>query len=106
MKVLVTGAGGQVARALVATRPDGTDLVALDRKQLDIGDRVAVLAAIENHRPDMVINAAAFTAVDRAESEPHAAMAVNGTGVGWLADACTMHRAQLVQISTDYVFSG
>lgn len=106
MKVLITGAGGQVARALVAARPEGATVLALSRADLDISDRTAVLAAIGEHRPDLVFNAAAYTAVDKAESEPHAAMAVNGIGVGWLAEACTLHGAQLVHLSTDYVFSG
>lgn len=106
MKALVTGAGGQVARALIAARPDGLTVTALARSDLDISDRSAVLAMVGEHRPDLVINAAAFTAVDKAESEPHAAMAVNGIGVGWLAEACTLHGSQFVQISTDYVFSG
>ncbi|MFM5885064.1 MAG: dTDP-4-dehydrorhamnose reductase, partial [Novosphingobium sp.] len=106
MKVLVTGAGGQVASALAAARPGHVALTGLDRAALDISDRAAVLAAVEAHAPEVVINAAAFTAVDRAESAPHAAMAVNGTGVGWLADACAVCGARLVQLSTDYIFSG
>lgn len=106
MKVLITGAGGQVARALVAAQPGGVRVTALDRAALDISDRAAVLAAIGDRRPDMLINAAAYTAVDGAESEPHAAMAINGIAVGWLADACTLHGTQLVHLSTDYVFAG
>lgn len=106
MKVLITGAGGQVARALVAAQPAGIKVTALDRGDLDITDRAAVFTAIGQDRPDLLINAAAFTAVDLAESEPHAAMAVNGIAVGWLSDACTLHGAQFVHLSTDYVFSG
>lgn len=106
MKVLVTGSGGQVARALVAAQPGDVTVAALARADLDISDRAAVLAVVGAHRPDLVINAAAFTAVDKAESEPHAAMAVNGIAVGWLAEACTLHGSQFVQVSTDYVFSG
>lgn len=106
MKVLVTGAGGQVAKSLAATRPHHVALTALSRAELDISDRAAVLAAVEAHAPEVVINAAAFTSVDRAESAPHAAMAVNGSAVGWLADACAVCNARLVQLSTDYVFSG
>lgn len=106
MKVLVTGSSGQVARALAVTRPGHVELVGLDRQKLDIGNRAAVMDMVAGHAPDLVINTAAYTAVDRAESEPHAAMSVNGIGVGWLADATALCGARLIQLSTDYVFSG
>lgn len=111
MRWLITGAAGQVGRELVAlARRQGTDLVAYDRTRLDVTDRGAVQEAVaeaaRDSLPLAVINAAAYTAVDRAESEPEAAFAVNRDAAAHLADACQQHGAALVHLSTDYVFDG
>jgi dTDP-4-dehydrorhamnose reductase len=107
VKVLVTGAGGQVGRALVRLGPDlGVDVVGLDRSALDITDAAAVREAVASLRPDAVVNAAAYTAVDRAEAEPGAAYAVNRDAAGHLAEAAESAGVPLVHVSTDYVFDG
>jgi dTDP-4-dehydrorhamnose reductase len=106
MKVLLTGSGGQLGRALTLCAPAGTELVALDHASLDLADPVAIERAVAAHRPRVVINAGAYTAVDRAESDRDAAFAVNATAPGVLARACRAHGARLVHVSTDYVFDG
>ncbi|MCX4551126.1 dTDP-4-dehydrorhamnose reductase [Streptomyces sp. NBC_01500] len=104
---LVTGAGGMLAQDLVARLAgDGTPTVAPDRTALDITDPAAVTAALAAHRPSVVVNCAAWTAVDDAESEEDRALAVNGTGPRVLAEACRESGAVLLQVSTDYVFAG
>jgi dTDP-4-dehydrorhamnose reductase len=107
MKILVTGADGQLGRCLQdRLRMTAHDGLALNRNQLDITDRQAVEAAVDGFRPDVIVNAAAYTAVDRAESEPEVAQRVNAEAVGYLADAANKTGALLVQVSTDYVFDG
>ena len=107
MKLLVLGAGGQVGRELArAALPAGMRLVAFDRAALDVTDAEAVAAAVARERPDVVINAAAYTAVDRAESEPAAAAAANAAAPGHIAAACAAAGAALIHYSTDYVFDG
>lgn len=107
MRVLVTGAGGQLGTDLVeACTRAGDEVFAVDRAQLDVADRSAVLGAITSLRPDAVINCAAWTAVDACESDPARALAANGVAVRWLAEACARTGAHLVQVSTDYVFDG
>ncbi|HEX6441017.1 MAG TPA: dTDP-4-dehydrorhamnose reductase [Stellaceae bacterium] len=107
MKLLVLGAGGQVGRELCRLRwPNGYSLVALDRPGIDIADRQAVFGLVDRERPDCVINAAAYTAVDRAESEPDAAWAANCKGPANLAAVCAEAEIPLVHLSTDYVFDG
>ncbi len=102
---MITGAGGQVGRLLVdAARRRGYDVAALTRADLDITDAAAVRGHV--HPGDLVVNCAAFTNVDAAESEPEAAHAINAVGPGVLAAACASAGAGLVHISTDYVFSG
>jgi dTDP-4-dehydrorhamnose reductase len=107
MLVLVTGAAGQLGND-VARHCDemGDDVHAADRTSLDIGDRDAVHAAIGGLRPDVVVNTAAWTAVDACEGDRGRAMQVNALGVRWLREACDLAAAHLVQISTDYVFDG
>lgn len=100
-RLVVTGAGGQLGRELVRRAPEA---VGLGRSELDITDAVEVAAAIEPG--DVVINCAAYTAVDRAEAEPDAAFAVNETGPRLLARACASTGARLIHVSTDYVFDG
>src|SRR4051794_7526551 len=106
MKVLITGANGQVARALLSRIPTGVSAVALPHAELDIGDGQAVLSSIQSQRPDLIINAGAYTAVDKAESEPEAAARANTTGPGNLAAAADATGARLLHISTDFVFDG
>jgi len=106
MKVLVTGAGGQLASELQVSLPPGVQLTVLGRDRLDIANAVQVQQAIAGLMPAVVINAAAYTAVDKAESEQAQAFAVNAEGAGHLARACALHGARLVHVSTDFVFSG
>lgn len=107
MKVLITGANGQVGSELVAiAHLKGISCLAYDSKQLDITDAVAVDAVIKSQRPDVVINAAAYTAVDRAESEKNDAFSVNSNGVENLARSCQSSDIPLLHISTDFVFDG
>ena len=106
MKVLITGAGGQVGRMLRATCPTGIDLVACAHADLDIGDAGSVRERLERERPDAIINAAAYTAVDKAESEPQQARWINSEGPGHLAALARENGARLVHLSTDFVFDG
>ena len=107
MKLLVLGANGQVGRELCRrVWPAGYAIVGHDRDRVDITLPDAVAATITGERPDIVINAAAYTAVDRAESEPEAAWAVNCTGPANLAASCRAAAIPLIHISTDYVFDG
>ena len=105
-KVLVTGARGQLGLALAATAPAGTGLEAFDIDGLDITDAAAVRSACERLAPHAIINAAAYTAVDRAEQAREAAYAVNRDGVAHLAAAAAACGARLVQVSTDFIFDG
>jgi dTDP-4-dehydrorhamnose reductase len=106
VKVLVTGAGGQVGRALVSAAPDTTQVLSVSHKELDIGDAVAVSEYVRRHSPEVIINAAAYTAVDRAETERDLANRVNGEGPKHLAAAARDQGARLIHISTDFVFNG
>ncbi len=107
MRVLVFGAGGQVGREVCrAARPASFELIALDRNAADITKPAAVSAVIAWEKPDLVVNLAAYTAVDRAESEPDAAWAVNCAGAAHIAAVCGENGKPLVQLSTDYVFDG
>ncbi|BAK68092.1 dTDP-4-dehydrorhamnose reductase [Sphingobium sp. SYK-6] len=106
MKVVITGAGGQLGRALQASAPTLADIVALGHADLDIGDEDAVAALVGELAPDLIINAAAYTAVDRAESDADAAYRVNGVGPGNLAAAAAARQARFVHVSTDFVFDG
>ncbi|MBO9574361.1 MAG: dTDP-4-dehydrorhamnose reductase [Sphingobium sp.] len=106
MKVLVTGAGGQLGQALQASAPAGARIVALGHSALDIGDADAVAATVAGHEPDLVINAAAYTAVDKAESDAEAANRINGAAPGHLARAARVAGGRFVHVSTDFVFDG
>jgi len=105
MRLLITGAHGQLGRELI--RQGGEhELLAVARDQLDITDQDAVLRCFASFQPDVVINAAAYTAVDKAESDVEAAFAVNRDGPANLARACNQNAIPLVHVSTDYVFDG
>ena len=106
MKALIVGGGGQLGRSLAVTAPKDVEVVIRDRSTLDITDPSAVGAIIEAVRPDLLLNAAAYTAVDKAESEEDAARAVNATAVGVLADAARKVGARFGHVSTDFVFDG
>lgn len=106
MRVLVTGREGQLARCLVEAAGSGVEAVALGRPELDITDMSTVAAAIATHRPDVVVNAAAYTAVDKAEDDPEQAMLVNGVGAGLVAKAAADAGLPVIHVSTDYVFDG
>jgi dTDP-4-dehydrorhamnose reductase len=106
MKALIVGGNGQLGRALAATAPAGTELISHDADTLDITDRAAVLAMVDQVGPALILNAAAYTAVDKAEQEEELAHAVNATAVGILADAARTSGARLVHVSTDFVFDG
>ncbi len=104
---LVTGAGGMLGRDLVAAlRAQGEDVTAMSRADLDVTSGPAVLAAVRGAEPGAVVNCAAWTAVDAAETAPDLALAVNGDGAANVAAACAVAGSPLVHVSTDYVFSG
>lgn len=107
MKILVTGINGQVGWELNRQAAKGArQIIGLDRVALDITDHQAVGHAVACHRPDLLINCAAYTAVDRAEEEEELAQAVNGDGPARLAEACRPRHIPLIHLSTDYVFDG
>jgi dTDP-4-dehydrorhamnose reductase len=106
MRVLVTGAAGQLGREIAASAPESTEVSALKREQLDVTEPDAVARAFRDLRPELVINTAAYTAVDRAEVEPEAAFAVNREGARLLAEAAVRGEARLIHVSTDFVFDG
>ena len=106
MKALLTGSAGQLGRVLRATRPASVELIACTRAELDIGDAAAVQERLERERPDIIINAAAYTAVDKAESEPQLARRINTDGAENLARAAHDIGARLIHVSTDFVFDG
>lgn len=105
-KVLVTGAKGQVGSELVAAVPAGFKVIGLSSSELDITNQQQVTAAIVQYKPDFIINAAAYTAVDKAESDIETAFAVNEKAVALLAQAAHEANIPLFHISTDYVFDG
>lgn len=108
LKLLVTGRKGQVASALAqfATAEETLDVVTVGRPELDLVVPETIAPAIAAAQPDVVVNAAAYTAVDRAESESDVAFAVNAAGAGAVAEAAVRLGVPVIQISTDYVFDG
>jgi dTDP-4-dehydrorhamnose reductase len=107
MKILITGANGMVARAAIKhCREIGDDVIELTRRELDISNRDAVFEAMAIYQPEAVINCAAYTDVDGAESNPEASRNANTLGVQYLAEATKDCGARFVTISTDYVFDG
>ncbi len=104
---LVTGAAGMLGRDLASLlAAKGEQVTSLDRGALEITDPAAVRTALDKYQPDVVVNCAAWTAVDDAEAHEDAALDVNGTAVAHLAAACARRSTALVQVSTDYVFDG
>ena len=106
MKVLLTGRDGQLGQALVASAPEGVELVATSRAELDLADSAACRRIVEEQRPDWVLNAGAYTAVDQAEREPALAEAVNAQAPAAFAAALQQTGGRLLQLSTDFVFNG
>jgi dTDP-4-dehydrorhamnose reductase len=106
VKLLVTGRDGQLARGVLETAGANVQVVAIGRPELDLADEKSVIAAVARERPDIVVNAAAYTAVDKAETEPAVAYAVNTLGAQHVAKACAAHALPIIHISTDYVFDG
>lgn len=104
--ILITGANGQLGWELARTCPAGAEVHAFGSGELDITDKNAVDERVASLKPGWIINAAAYTAVDKAESEPERAYAVNERGPGYLSEAARRVDARLVQISTDFVFNG
>lgn len=106
MKAVIVGGSGQLGRSLAATAPGGVSIVSHDIDTLDITDVRSVGAVMKAERPDLLFNAAAYTAVDKAEADEAAAHAVNAFAVGVLADAARQTGARFVHVSTDFVFDG
>jgi dTDP-4-dehydrorhamnose reductase len=106
MRVLIAGAGGQIGRAMAKAAPPGTELCGLDRAELDLTRPGDVARVVREYRPEIVVNAAGYTAVDRAEADPDAASAVNKDGARHLADGAAQVEARMLHFSTDYVFDG
>jgi dTDP-4-dehydrorhamnose reductase len=106
VKILVTGRDGQLARGLADVAGAGVQVVAIGRPELDLADEKSVAAVVARERPDIVVNAAAYAAVDKAETEPDLALAVNALGAEHVATACAARAVPIIHISTDYVFDG
>ncbi len=106
MRIVLTGAGGGLGRAFLGCVPPHHDVVPLTRADLDVGDHDAVMQTIPPLSPDLVLNAAAFTAVDANESDPGRAFRDNAQGPHSLALAARVCDAMLLHVSTDYVFDG
>ncbi|MEP0189054.1 MAG: dTDP-4-dehydrorhamnose reductase [Erythrobacter sp.] len=106
MRVLITGAKGQLGGALQRTAPAEAQIVAIDVEDVDLTDAAALVGRISEEAPDLIINAAAYTAVDKAESDEEAAFEINAGAVETMAGALTKVGGKLVHISTDFVFDG
>lgn len=106
MRVLITGARGQLGQSLRERAPEDWEVIFTDSKTLDITNSTTVDAMIQGFQPEIIVNTAAYTNVDQAEHEPQQAFAVNAHGVANLAQAAQKVDSRLIHISTDYVFSG
>jgi len=106
VKILLTGKNGQVGWELAHALAPLGEVIAVDRGGLDLADPDRIVSVVRSVRPEVIINAAAYTAVDRAESEPDAAYAINSAAVTILADQAKRVQALLIHYSTDYVFDG
>lgn len=105
-KIMLVGKNGQVGWELCRTLPSLGDVVALNRQQLDLSSPEQIRQRVREIRPNLIVNAAAYTAVDRAEEEPETAMAINGIAPGILAEEAKSINAAIIHYSTDYVFDG
>jgi dTDP-4-dehydrorhamnose reductase len=106
VNVVIFGASGLLGRTLVALAPGDWHVVSPSRRECDIGDPESVHALLAEHRPAVLVNAAAFTNVDASEDQPDAARRANTVGPGCMADACREVGARMIHVSTDYVFDG
>lgn len=106
MRVLITGANGQLGGALQRTAPAWADINAIDVEDVDLTDSAMLTARLVVEAPDLIINAAAYTAVDRAESDEALARAINSEAVATMVNAMAETGGKLVHVSTDYVFDG
>ncbi len=106
MRVLITGSGGQLGRDCAELLAEAHTVLGLPSARLDITSRDQVRTVLQDFRPETLINCAAYTAVDRCESEQERCMAVNGAGPGILAAECALISCRMIHISTDYVFNG
>lgn len=106
MKALIFGGSGQLGIALSDTAPSTIQIVVLQRSAVNIVDQGAVLEVCRKHQPDVIVNAASYTAVDRAESEPKVAHAVNVDGARHVANAARIIDSRVIHVSTDFVFDG
>jgi len=106
MRMLLTGKNGQVGFELQRALSPLGELIAMDRRECDLEDHAALRAVVRKTKPDILVNAAAYTAVDRAESEPAKAMAVNAVAPGILGEEAARLGALVIHYSTDYVFEG
>jgi dTDP-4-dehydrorhamnose reductase len=107
LRIAVTGKEGQVARSMIALGPDmGVEIIAVGRPDVDLLDPASILPALEAARPDAIVSAAAYTAVDKAETEKDAAFAINAAGAGAVAQAARALGVPVLHLSTDYVFDG
>ncbi|WP_075655098.1 dTDP-4-dehydrorhamnose reductase [Pseudochrobactrum sp. B5] len=106
MKIAVTGKNGQVVQSLLARDDDGFEIIALGRPELDLAAPETIYPALAAVQPDLVISAAAYTAVDKAEDEPDLAFAINAIGAGAVSKAAAKLNIPIIHISTDYVFDG
>jgi len=104
--VIITGAAGQLGFELQRTAPEGTTVLPIDIDQLDLTESTDVAAFVAEHQPLVIINGAAYTAVDRAEGQQAIAESVNVTAAASLAAAASRHGARMIQVSTDFVFGG
>ena len=106
MKALIFGVAGQVGQALLASAPAGIEACGLARNDVDLSNVDEIDAAVERHKPDIILNAAAYTAVDRAESDGETAYLINSEAAGAIATASSRIGARMAHISTDFVFDG
>ena len=105
-RILVTGKNGQVGFELLRSLAGAVPVMAVDIDEMDLSDPDSIRRTVRELRPDLIVNAAAYTAVDQSESEPELAMAVNGVAPGILAEEAKRAGAALIHYSTDYVFDG
>ena len=106
LKILISGKTGQISTELQKRFADLGELIVLGRDELDLSQPEQIRAQVRAHKPGLIINAAAYTAVDLAESEPELANAINGTAPGIFAEEAKALGIPLIHYSTDYVFDG